>query len=360
MLTGRTNRASGLSTVFRLPIWTSFILSDDRNHILQSDSMQPPMPQKNRRHPSFDSPAKDAVHYRPTHKRQGRKGVKIGQDRRFLASIQIAALHKMSLIHLSNITLVRQGQRILADITWHVKKGQHWALLGANGSGKTTLLKVITGYEWPTTGSVTVLRQSFGKCNLPEFRKQVGWASSAIESRLPVYERAIDIVASGFFASIGLYRQPSEAEWLTATEIIRHVGGDQIMHRPFGLLSQGEQRRIVIARALVNRPQLLLLDEPCAGLDPAARESLLADLERLARSPHAPTIIMVTHHVEEIGPWIGHVLVLKNGTVLKAGPKNETLTTPVLSEALGCLCEVEKLGDRYRLTLIGGQSCSPT
>ncbi|MGQ9650361.1 MAG: ABC transporter ATP-binding protein [Phycisphaerae bacterium] len=266
----------------------------------------------------------------------------------------------MSLIRLSHITLVRQGQRILADITWHVKENQHWALLGANGSGKTTLLKVITGYEWPTIGSVTVLRQSFGKCNLPELRKEVGWASSAIESRMPTHERAIDIVASGFFASIGLYQEPSEAEWLRAREIIRHVGAEQIMDHPFGLLSQGEQRRIIIARALVNRPQLLVLDEPCAGLDPAARESLLADLERLARSSHAPTIIMVTHHVEEIGPWIDHVLVLKKGAVVAAGPKNDTLTSSVLSEALGCPCEIEKLGDRYRLNLIGGQSCSPT
>lgn len=265
----------------------------------------------------------------------------------------------MSLIQLSHITMVRQGLQILSDISWQVKKGQHWALLGANGSGKTTLLKVVTGYEWPTSGSVTVLRQSFGKCNLPLFRREVGWASSAIEARLPGHESAIDIVASGFFASIGLYQAPSEAQWLRAKEILQHVGADHIMQRPFGMLSQGEQRRIVIARALVNRPLLLVLDEPCAGLDPAARESLLTDLGQLASSPQAPTIILVTHHVEEIGPWIGHVLVLRDGAVLAVGPKNETLTSRVLSAALGCRCEVERLGDRYRLNLIESRSRAP-
>ncbi|NLE61143.1 MAG: ATP-binding cassette domain-containing protein [Planctomycetes bacterium] len=251
--------------------------------------------------------------------------------------------------------MVRQGVRILSDVSWQVNKGQHWALLGPNGSGKTTLLKVVTGYEWATSGSVTVLRQSFGECNLPEFRKAVGWASSAIETRLPLHEEAIRIVVSGFYASIGLYQEPSQVEWRRAEEIIRHVGGDHIMHRPFGLLSQGEQRRIVIARALVNQPLLLVLDEPCAGLDPAARENLLTDLGQLANSPQAPTIILVTHHIEEIGPWIGHVLVLRNGAVLAAGPKIETLTTPVLSEAFDRRFEVERLGDRYRLNLIKSQ-----
>ncbi len=259
----------------------------------------------------------------------------------------------MTIIELLHVRLVRGEISILSDISWRVEKGQNWALLGANGSGKTTLLKVVTGYEWPTLGEVTVLRQKYGECNLPELRKAVGWVSTAIENRLPERESALGVVASGFFASIGLYQEPTSDQLRRARQALQHVGAGHISNRPFGLLSQGEKQRVLIARSLVNEPPLLLLDEPCAGLDPVARESLLADLEQLAASARVPAVVLVTHHVEEIGPWIGYVLVLKNGSILAAGPKQEVLTGPILSDAFGCCCEVESEAHRYRLRVVG-------
>jgi iron complex transport system ATP-binding protein len=259
----------------------------------------------------------------------------------------------MTIVELSDISLVREGTRILSGISWTIEEGQNWAVLGANGSGKTTLLKVVTGYEWPTEGDATVLRQVYGACNLSELRKAIGWVSASIEQRLPVRDRTLDIVVSGFYASIGLYREPTPAQWTRAREALSAVGGGQFGNRPFGLLSQGEQQRALIARALVNRPSLMILDEPCAGLDPAAREAFLSDLERWACSRDAPAIILVTHHIEEIGSWIDHVLVLKEGQILRQGEAQEVLTGEVLGQAFGCQCRVERSGARYSLRVIG-------
>jgi iron complex transport system ATP-binding protein len=261
----------------------------------------------------------------------------------------------MTIVELSKIVVVRGGTTILSDISWQIEQGQHWAVLGANGSGKTTLLKVVTGYEWPTDGVVTVLRQQYGRCNLSELRKAIGWVSSSIEQRMPQRDSALEIVVSGFYASLGLYREPTVEEWDRARTALLAVGGRAYEGRPFGLLSQGEQQRVLIARALVNRPELLILDEPCAGLDPAAREEFLLDLGRLACSPDAPGILLVTHHIEEIGPWIDHILVLKNGRTLAYGRTEAVLSGQVLGEAFGCECAVERLDQRYRLRVIPGR-----
>lgn len=262
----------------------------------------------------------------------------------------------MTIIDLLDITCVRGDTTILSRVSWRIERGRHQALLGANGSGKTTLLKIVTGYEWPTEGEVHVLGERFGDCNLPELRKTIGWVSSAIMHQFPPNSTAMDVTVSGIEASMGLYRDMSDAEWRRASAALARVGLESIGTRPYRLLSQGEQQRVLIARALVSDPALLILDEPCAGLDPMAREAFLQTLEDLARARDAPTMLMVTHHIEEIGPWISDVFVLKGGRRLAAGPKEEILTSAVLSDAFDGHCEVERSGDRFYLAARGAGS----
>jgi iron complex transport system ATP-binding protein len=252
-----------------------------------------------------------------------------------------------TILKLENIRFERDDLTILKNISWTIEKNQHWALLGANGSGKTSLLKIITGYEWPTEGSVQALGQSYGKCNLREIRKHIGWVSSALEHKLPEKDSAIEIVASGFEASMGIFRDITKKEIELALDSLAMVNARNCAEQKFGILSQGEQQRILIARALINRPSLLILDEPCSGLDPAARVRFLSDLSRLADCPDAPAIVVVTHHIEEIEPWINRVMVLKNGEILSSGLKTEVLTTEILSRALDMEMPVKKEGLRY-------------
>jgi iron complex transport system ATP-binding protein len=252
-----------------------------------------------------------------------------------------------TIVKLKNVRFERSQRVILDDISWTIEQGQHWALLGANGSGKTTLLKIITGYEWPSDGSVEVFGQQYGQCNLPELRKHIGWVSTAIENRLPSDDSAFQIVASGLDASVGVYRDFTENELKLAQDSLAMVNAQNCADQLFGVLSQGEQQRVLIARALINRPSLLILDEPCVGLDPAAKERFLGDLSRLANRPDAPTMVMVTHHIEEIDPWISWVMVLKNGEVLASGRKTEILNTAALSRAFGMDMLVKRDGLRY-------------
>jgi iron complex transport system ATP-binding protein len=252
---------------------------------------------------------------------------------------------------LHGIHYVRNANPILHGIDWTIARDQHWALLGANGAGKTSLLKIVTGYEWPTAGTVHVLGQHFGECDLRTLRKTIGWVNADLERRLPERDTALAIAASGFDASIGLFREITDAEWQLAHQALGQLGVDHFADRPFDRLSQGEQQRVLIARALVNDPALVILDEPCAGLDPVARAAFLDALQRLSRRDDAPTMVLVTHHIEEIGPWIDRVLVLKDGRALAAGPTSDVVTDDVLSNAFGKPCGVTHDGNGYVLRL---------
>ena len=257
-----------------------------------------------------------------------------------------------TVIELQAIRYVRNGNCILDTVNWHIEAGSHWALLGANGSGKTSLLKIITGYEWPTEGEVRVMGETFGQCDLRTLRKTVGWVSTAIEQRLPTEDTSLVIALSGIDASIGLYRNYDVEENRRADAALHRIAADHLAERPFGLLSQGEQQRVLIARALINDPALLILDEPCAGLDPRAREELLDHLQQLALSPDAPTMIFVTHHLEEIGPFITHALLLRQGRVLASGPIGAAITDHTLSQTFDCGCRVQRRDNRFQLNLV--------
>ncbi|MGE6377946.1 ABC transporter ATP-binding protein [Peribacillus muralis] len=238
------------------------------------------------------------------------------------------------IITLNHINWKRQGKMILTEVSWEVRAGEHWALLGLNGSGKTSLLKMVTGYQWPSSGDVSVLGNVFGKTNIPELRKSIGWVSSSLdqEYQARASDSALEAVISGKFASIGIYDKITDDDRNKAMELLDQFRikpmADQLLHT----LSQGEKRKVMLARALMSSPKLLVLDEPCNGLDIHAKEELLAAIEKMAQSPVAPTIIYVTHHIEEIVPSLTHALLINSGTVVAKGEKREVLTEDILEK----------------------------
>ncbi len=252
-----------------------------------------------------------------------------------------------SVIELSKVSVCKDEKTILKDVSWRVRKGEHWAVLGANGSGKTMMLKTVTGYLWPSKGTVSVLGSQFGSVDLRALRKRIGWVSSALQENLPRDERSIDVVLSGKFASLGLWDRYSKKDQRQAHSLLSLVDCEEVEFRRFGTLSQGEQQKVLIARALMPRPALLILDEPCVGLDPNAREEVLETIQQMSSHPEKPTIVLVTHHTEEIIPAITHVLVLKSGRVLTQGLKQEILTGSILSEAFGRPMQITSKDGRF-------------
>ena len=254
-------------------------------------------------------------------------------------------------LEVAGLCLRRSGVEILRDVSWRVERGQHWAMLGANGSGKTTLLSALTGYFMPTEGEIFLLGKCFGHADWRELRKHVGLVSSVVRPETAEEEPALETVVSGKHAIIGLWGKVSRAERQRALGLLRHVECAYLAGRPWQVLSQGERQRVLIARALMAKPRLLILDEPCAGLDPAAREHFLQFLQRLGRSKTAPTLVLVTHHVEEIMPVFSHVLVLKAGRVLAAGTKRAVLKTEVLSRVFVARVWLRRSGGRYVMSV---------
>ena len=256
------------------------------------------------------------------------------------------------ILSVDGLRLERGGTRILADISWRVKRGQHWAMLGANGSGKTSLLSALTGYLMPTAGEITVLGETYGRSDWRELRKKVGIVSSSVRQMMADEEMAQDAVASGKYAMIQFWGRVSRSEKAEALQRLRQVECEYLARREWRVLSQGERQRVLIGRALMARPQVLILDEPCAGLDPAAREHFLQFLQRLGRQKNAPTLILVTHHVEEIMPVFSHVLILKDGRVLASGKTAPTLTAKILSQTFGAVVKLQAKAGRYAMTVL--------
>lgn len=253
------------------------------------------------------------------------------------------------ILNLAGVRMTRGDFEVLRGVDWRVEADERWVILGANGSGKTSLLKVVTGYEWPTRGRVEALGKVFGEVDLRELRKSIGWVSNALAAQFPESDPALAVALSGLEASIGLWRDFTDEEIDRARFALGLLGGGPFEQRPWGALSQGERQRTLIARALVAEPRLLILDEPCVGLDPAARESFLEDLVAFNAAEDPPALVLVTHHPEEIPAFVTHALVLREGRTLASGPVAEVLTDGVMTEAFGRACRIEVAGGRYWL-----------
>jgi iron complex transport system ATP-binding protein len=254
-----------------------------------------------------------------------------------------------SLITCKSLGYSRQGNDILADINWQIKRGQHWAVLGPNGSGKTTLLKIVCGYLWPTSGHVLRLGEEL--LDLTELRGSIGWISADLVSQIPPGDTGLETVVSGRLAQIGLKRfptgGPTEADFADAAAALARLGCEALAEKPFGVLSQGERQQVLIARARMARPLLLVLDEPCAGMDPGVRERFLAWLDQRITQSTSPTVVLVTHHIEEIVPAIQNTLILRDGRVHSAGPTHRVVTREAIETVYDTrLARIERSGGR--------------
>ena len=256
------------------------------------------------------------------------------------------------IFEISKLRIQRNGTVILDGVNWRVERGQHWAVLGANGSGKTSLLSALTGYLMPTAGEIFLLGQIYGQADWRELRKKIGIVSSSVRQMMADDEPSIETVASGKYAMINFWGRVTRAEKSQALKLLRQVECEYLDERPWRVLSQGERQRVLIGRALMAKPRVLILDEPCAGLDPAAREHFLQFIQRLGAQKNAPTLVLVTHHVEEIMPVFSHLLVLKNGKVLAAGEKSKVLKTKLLSTAFAARLRLGKNKNRYSLNAL--------
>jgi len=257
-----------------------------------------------------------------------------------------------TILEVSNLRISRNGVKILDGVNWRVERGQHWTILGANGSGKTSLLSALAGYLMPTAGEIFLLGKNYGKSDWRELRKQIGIVSSAVRQMMNDDEPAIETVASGKFAMIDYWGRLSHVNKIHAQKILRQIECAHLAEREWRVLSQGERQRILIGRALMANPKLLILDEPCAGLDPAAREHFLQFLQRLGKNKNAPTLIFVTHHIEEIIPIFSHVLILKDGKVLAAAKKTNVLNSKNLSNTFNSQAKLRQVNkNRFALKI---------
>jgi iron complex transport system ATP-binding protein len=256
------------------------------------------------------------------------------------------------ILSVSALRLERGGTVILDHVNWRVQRGEHWVILGANGSGKTSLLSALTGYLMPTSGEISLLGETYGKSDWRELRKKIGLVSSSVRQLMAEDEPAMLTVASGKYAMIDFWGRPTRGEKAQALKLLRQVECGHLAERPWQVLSQGERQRVLIGRALMAKPRVLILDEPCAGLDPAAREHFLQFLQRLGLQKNSPTLVLVTHHVEEIMPVFSHLLVLQKGCVLAGGKKADTLNSKNLSRAFGARMQLQRSGSRYALNVM--------
>ena len=268
-------------------------------------------------------------------------------------------------LEVTGLRVKRGDTTILRGVDWRVAPGEHWVILGANGSGKTSLLKALTGFLSPTAGEFSVLGRRYGASDWRALRLHLGVVTSAFAASVPPSEVARDTVISGKFAQLDLWHAGTRADRVAAMRLLRFVGLARIADREWAYLSQGERQRVLIARALMARPQLLILDEPCAGLDPVAREKFLRFVEKLARarkrtrpelargelveSAEGPSLVLVTHHVEEITPAFTHALLLRAGRVVAAGPRAAVLTSKNLSATFAAPLRLVRRGGRLSL-----------
>ena len=252
------------------------------------------------------------------------------------------------LLELDGVELARDGRAILQDITWCVRSGERWVVLGPNGSGKTSLCRIASLYTHPSRGRVVVLEQRLGRTDVRALRTRIGISSHAVADMMRPGLRTVDVVVTGKYAALTpWWHEYSDADRRQAMALLDRFGCSHLSEARFGTLSAGERQRVLLGRTLMNNPPLLVLDEPTAGLDLAGREQLVTHLASMAATNERSAIVLVTHHAEEIPPGFTHVLLLSNGRLLACGPLEETLTAERLSECFGVALKLERRNGRW-------------
>ncbi|GAD81719.1 ABC transporter ATP-binding protein [Nocardia asteroides] len=252
------------------------------------------------------------------------------------------------LIDFSDVTIRRSGRTLVGPVTWQVELDERWVVLGPNGAGKTSLLRMAAAELHPTSGAANLLGETLGRVDVTELRPRIGLSSAAVASRIPVDEKVSDLVVSAGYAVLGRWRERyDDIDTDRAVDMLETLGAEHLSDRTYGTLSEGERKRVLIARALMTDPELLLLDEPAAGLDLGGREELVERLGNLAADPDAPAMVLVTHHVEEIPPGFTHALLLKEGEVVGQGLLEDVLTAANLSAAFSQSIALDRVDGRW-------------
>jgi iron complex transport system ATP-binding protein len=253
-----------------------------------------------------------------------------------------------AVITVERATVMRGGNHLIREISWEVELDERWVILGPNGAGKTTLLNLASGRMHPTRGTVHVLGERVGRVDLAELRTRIGLASAGLAESMPPDETAFNVVLTASWSVVGRYREKyDDLDAARARALLEQFGVGHLAQRRFGTLSEGERKRTLIARALMTDPELLLLDEPAAGLDLGAREDLVRRLRDLALDPDAPALVLVTHHVEEIPPGFTHGLLLRDGEVVAQGLLDDTLTPDNLSKTFNIPLKLTRVEGRW-------------
>ena len=253
-----------------------------------------------------------------------------------------------SVLEVADVAVFRAAKTLLDSVHWTVQAGERWVILGPNGAGKSTLLSIAAARLHPTTGMVDILDEILGAVDVFELRPRIGLSSAPLAGQIPHAETVGDVILTAAYGVTGRWREEYDgADVQRAEELLATWGLTELRDRSYGTLSEGERKRVLIARALMTDPELLLLDEPAAGLDVGGREKLVQRLDELARDEAAPTMVMVTHHLEEVPDGFTHALLLREGRVVAAGPVGRVMTQKNLSETFDMPLKLVKVGDRY-------------
>ena len=265
-----------------------------------------------------------------------------------------------AVVELADASVVRGATPLLSAVTWSVDESDRWVVIGPNGAGKTTLLQLLAAQIHPTDGMVSVLGEILGAVDVFELRPRIGVTSAALADRIPRGEAVGNVVVSASYAVMGRWHEQYDAaDFQRAGRLMRQLRVEHLGKRTFGTLSEGERKRVQIARALMTDPELLLLDEPAAGLDLAGRESLVETLSENEADREAPAVVLVTHHLEEIPPGMTHALLLRGGRVVAAGPIGEVLTDELMSETFGLPLHVDRTDGRWSARAAGRLPSAP-
>lgn len=250
----------------------------------------------------------------------------------------------MRIISMEHVSLRREDNQILDDVHLHIEQGEHWVILGRNGSGKTTLLEMMNGYMFPSQGRIEVLGNLYGQCDVREVRKEIGYISQTLLEKLTLRDPVWEVVATGAFAFLRFYQTIPDEVKTRALNLLDDMGFAKLANHPLGTLSQGERKKVMLARSLMADPKLLIMDEPCAGLDLYEREKMLAEIDRLRQ--RNITVVYVTHHVEEIMPLFTHVALIREGRIAAAGNKHDVLTQDTIKHTYDIPVDIQWDHDR--------------